>query len=76
MSYYLLSKCKKSSGWLNGKHGFLADIDECSSSPCQNGGACADGVDSYVCTCQDGYDGDDCENSKSFFEIITQADHR
>ena len=61
---YYLNKCKKHTGWLNGKHVFLADIDECSSTPCQNGGACADGVNGYVCTCQDGYNGDNCENSK------------
>ena len=42
----------------------LPDIDECSSSPCQNGGTCTDAVNSYTCACVDGYNGDDCETSK------------
>ena len=42
----------------------LPDIDECASSPCQNGGTCTDAVNSYTCACVDGYNGDDCETSK------------
>eukprot|EP00058_Branchiostoma_floridae_P024950 XP_002610440.1 hypothetical protein BRAFLDRAFT_85579 [Branchiostoma floridae] len=38
-----------------------ADIDECASSPCQNGGSCTDGVDSFSCECAIGYSGDFCE---------------
>ncbi|XP_035699609.1 IgGFc-binding protein-like [Branchiostoma floridae] len=38
-----------------------ADIDECSSNPCLNGGTCEDDVNGYTCTCAPGYDGDDCE---------------
>ena len=41
------------------------DIDECSSSPCENGGTCVDGVDVYTCECMAGYTGDQCETSKS-----------
>ncbi len=38
------------------------DIDECESSPCLNGGSCAQGVPgTYECTCIDGFTGDDCE---------------
>ena len=38
------------------------DVDECSSTPCQNGGHCAeDGLDAYSCTCGDtGFDGGNC----------------
>ena len=39
----------------------FVDINECDSSPCQNGGTCADAVNGYDCTCLDGYTGDDCE---------------
>ena len=42
----------------------LPDINECSSSPCQNGGTCTDAVNSYTCACVAGYNGDDCETSK------------
>ena len=38
-----------------------ADVDECDSSPCQNGGTCVDGINSYTCDCDDGYKGPDCE---------------
>ena len=40
---------------------FSADIDECSSSPCQNGGTCIDGINSYTCVCVPGHAGDNCE---------------
>jgi hypothetical protein len=37
------------------------DINECSSSPCGNGGECVDGVDRFVCSCAAGYTGQVCE---------------
>ena len=40
---------------------YFLDIDECESSPCQNGGACEDGINSYTCSCAPGYTGNDCE---------------
>ena len=47
-------------------HLSLPDIDECASSPCQNGGTCTDAVNSYTCACVDGYNGDDCETGMCF----------
>ena len=41
----------------------LADINECASSPCQNGGSCVDGINSYTCNCLPGYAGDNCERN-------------
>ena len=38
-----------------------ADVDECGSSPCQNGGVCTDGSDAYTCACATYFSGDDCE---------------
>ena len=29
----------------------ISDIDECASSPCQNGGTCIDEVNSFKCEC-------------------------
>ena len=42
-----------------------ADIDECASSPCQNGGACVTlgGDCSYTCNCVLGYAGTNCETN-------------
>ena len=44
------------------KHFFLKlpDINECSSSPCQNGGNCTDQVNGYECNCTTGYEGTNC----------------
>ena len=44
---------------------FLAEIDECDSSPCQHGGTCSDEINQYTCTCAGtGYDGTNCETGK------------
>ena len=43
----------------------ITDINECSSTPCQNGGSCTDGVNEYMCACLAGYEGDNCETSKA-----------
>ena len=37
------------------------DIDECLSSPCQNGATCYNTDGSYNCTCAEGYEGELCE---------------
>jgi len=39
----------------------IEDIDECESTPCQNGGSCTDGFASYTCACAAGYTGQNCE---------------
>ena len=59
----------------------LADIDECASSPCKNGGTCidlnAEWTDSsdftvgYACQCMAGYTGNQCETSMiSYFGVF------
>ena len=40
---------------------FVLDIDECQSQPCQNGGACVDVIDSYICNCLPDFTGPNCE---------------
>ena len=49
---------------------FRTDIDECSSSPCQNDGTCTDEVNGYTCSCVAGYTGTNCETSKSSIHNI------
>ncbi|XP_030849096.1 fibropellin-1 isoform X11 [Strongylocentrotus purpuratus] len=39
---------------------FREDINECSPDPCENGGRCSDGVDSFTCACAPGYTGPTC----------------
>ena len=31
------------------------DIDECDSTPCQNGGLCRDGLGEFDCQCKPGF---------------------
>ena len=38
-----------------------ADIDECASQPCLNGGTCTDLEDGYLCSCPLNIDGLQCQ---------------
>ena len=39
----------------------FVDIDECATSPCQNGGSCNDQINGYTCNCTSQYFGTNCE---------------
>lgn len=39
------------------------NINECASTPCQNGGSCVDYINKYQCLCVSGYSGANCEVS-------------
>ena len=47
---------------------YALDIDDCTPNPCQNGGTCTDGVDSYNCTCAAGFKGTNCGISE--FRVV------
>ena len=49
--------------------GFLSDINECYPSPCENNGACIDGVNDYTCACLPGFEGKNCTISKFFMAL-------
>lgn len=54
-------------------HFFFLEINECASSPCNNGGFCTDELNGFNCTCPTGTSGTLCEISKipsrSFFVV-------
>ena len=39
---------------------FIIDIDECRTSPCQNGASCVDELGGYTCQCTEQWLGDNC----------------
>jgi len=43
---------------------YVTDINECSSNPCKNLGACYDQVNGYRCSCRPGYTGTTCATSE------------
>ena len=63
--YILLSVCIYIFVFLNnyyvGVCFCFAEIDNCDSQPCFNGGKCLNAVNSYKCACAKGYLGDACQ---------------
>ncbi|XP_072024573.1 uncharacterized protein [Amphiura filiformis] len=47
--------------------------NECSSSPCLNGGTCHDQVRYYTCSCSGLYSGLRCENERTAFVLILSS---
>ena len=52
----------------------FSDTNECTSTPCQNGGNCTDQVNGYSCTCEDGYEGINCDTGGIQFWCGTIGD--
>ena len=41
----------------------ISDIDECKYSPCIHG-TCHDQINGYTCSCDNGYEGENCTESE------------
>ena len=52
-----------------------AEVDECASGPCLNGGACTDRLNGYTCQCGDNYQGANCQDEvlRELFSPETQC---
>ena len=46
------------------------ETNECDSTPCENGGSCSDKINSFQCTCQDGYTGNTCQGGTDYTWIL------
>ena len=55
---------------LNLQYLLLPDIDDCSPNPCRNGATCADKVNSYTCSCIEGYTGYNCSSGTSVSRLV------
>ncbi|RDD44406.1 Protein crumbs [Trichoplax sp. H2] len=54
--------CQCQPGYSEETNGSCFEINECSSSPCVNGGSCVDQINFYTCDCLNGYTGSNCES--------------
>ena len=43
---------------------FFSDIDDCAGKTCNEVGQCQDGINDYICQCNLGYTGKDCQTSE------------
>ena len=50
-------------------------MDECDSSPCNNGGTCVDAINGYVCLCSQGWEGAECQDRRDLCAPDQQACH-
>lgn len=46
----------------------MCEIGECTINPdaCLYGGTCVDGIGNYSCACEEGFSGDNCEQTPNF----------
>lgn len=50
------------------------DIDECTTTPCQNGATCTDIVNDYKCRCVAGYTGNNCQTGRRNKNCVLNID--
>ena len=52
---------------------FFADVNECNSSPCRNGGRCVDMLGGFMCFCPEGRVGEYCQFSKKRTHYLSNS---
>lgn len=55
--------CACERGWTGARCD--ADVDDCASAPCRNGGVCRDRLDAFLCECPAGWSGPTCTDGKT-----------
>jgi len=56
---------------ISNKYNFThAEIDECASNPCVNGGNCTDHLNRFKCECPAGYEGLTCLEGMHTFHLL------
>uniref|UniRef100_A0AAY4E1M8 Fibulin 7 n=1 Tax=Denticeps clupeoides TaxID=299321 RepID=A0AAY4E1M8_9TELE len=53
--------CQEDGSW-SGVNAVCKDVNQCGSSPCQNGGSCVEGAHQYKCTCPQNWSGTHCQH--------------
>jgi len=51
----------------------ISVIDDCNPNPCENGGNCTDGVNTFTCDCEEDFTGMRCEGSKYQLKLYTSS---
>ena len=54
----------------------FADVDECSSNPCRNGGVCNNLANRFTCDCPPGWEDMTCERGRCSFVLGTTKNFR
>ena len=68
----MCSNCYKATqGFVLILSGFITTTEEnkCHPNPCHNGGTCTEANGGYVCTCNEGYKGTECEGKETRGEV-------
>lgn len=58
---YVLNTLKKKKKFGSKKYFYITDVNQCKAAPCKNQGTCEYQKSTYICHCQPGFTGHNCE---------------